>query len=176
MILATDYYSDEWQAILDCPLDETWNTSLATCTSLDEAQHEELLHSIVERSFNLDSLKQAVKTDFSGSERSEAIHRINAARAKLEETINSILNRGEFRPHRPVTKGAQQEEAILQAIRGQHADPMNLPRARGKDGIKAVIKRQLQKKRPDLFASGAVVDNTWRRLRGSPRRIKYSDE
>ena len=175
MILATHYYSDEWQAILDSPLDEAWLITLAVCSDLDEDQHEELLHAIVERSFDLDELKQSIISTFRDGERLAAIQRVDAARIKLEEAINSILNRREHRPHRPIKRGAEQDEALLQIIRSLGYDQFNLQKTRGIAGQKAKIKKELLEKRRDIFGSEATVDNCWRRLRKS-HQIKYSDE
>lgn len=91
------------------------------------------------------------------------------------ETLISSINESKGQPDekvapieapKPVQRSAAQDAAVLEAIRQTGAEPTELPPyARGKSGIKKVIRDAVEANCKKLFpCGGSVFDKTWERL------------
>lgn len=78
-------------------------------------------------------------------------------------------------PIKPVSRGAAQDAAILEAIRSQGHDPLKLPKPdAGKSGVKADVRALCCLNRKDVFQSKGVFDDAWQRLRAEKKIRDYT--
>jgi hypothetical protein len=84
---------------------------------------------------------------------------------RLPVVQRAVMTDDSLLGQKPVSRGAAQDAAILEALRGIGIDPAAIPiPPAGKNGIKAQVRAEMNKLK-DVFVSNKVFENAWQRLR-----------